>query len=189
MSENVTEKTEALKRKFALSYHNDGLLDIFVGWAIVSIGLFLETSATIFSFLGWMPILLVAPLKNRIVIPRFGYAKFKKPNSIPMPVLVGAGIVLVIGAFLFTFVRGDFKGFGSPITVAVLGLSLIALLATGLNRITIYAIFIPLFFIVGLGLKFLTPTLVILVGGVLMLIGIRLFVTFLRKYPLVVDSN
>jgi len=191
MTDNVTVKTKALKKKFSLSFQNDGILDIFVGWAIVTIGLFWETRATMFAFLGWMPLLLVDSLKNRIVIPRLGYAKFKKPKSLPLPVLIGTGIVLMTGLFFLAFssrTRG-FLGPVSPITVAVIGLNLMILLATGLNRNTFYASFIPLFFVVGIGLKFLTSTSMILIGGVLMLFGISLFVTFLRKYPLVTDGE
>jgi hypothetical protein len=183
MNNEMTEKTKHLKRQFARSFHNDGLLDFFVGWSLVSAGIFLLTSAAIWSFAGWMPILLIAPIKNRLIIPRFGYAKFSKPTSIPRPILIGAGTLIVVGTLLFSFLDENQRGFLPPITIGVMALALIAVLGTGLNRITVYAIFIPLFFIIGLGLKVLTPTIVILVGAVLMILGCYLFVSFLRKYP------
>ncbi len=183
MTNELTEKTKQLRRRYARTFHNDGLLDFFVGWSLVSAGIFLLTNVTIWSFVGWMPILLIAPLKQRFVIPRFGYAKFSKPASIPRPILIGAGALIVVGALLLTFLGESQGGFQSPIAIGVMALALITALGTGLNRIAVYAIFIPLFFIIGLGLKLLTPTIVILVGAVLMALGCYLFVSFLKKYP------
>ena len=182
MNDQITEQTKQLRKQYARTFHNDGLLDFFVGWAIVSAGIYLLTSLAIFSFAGWMPILLIAPLKKRFVIPRFGYAKFSKPAAIPRPILIGAGAVILIGSLLVS-VLGS-QGFRVPLIVGLLGLALLFALDKGFNRVTVYAIFIPLFFIFGFSLNILTPAIVILVGGVLMGLGIYLFVNFLQKYPL-----
>ena len=179
----MKKETNQLRRRYVRTFHNDGLLDFFVGWSLVSAGIFLLTSVAIWTFAGWMPILLIAPLKQHFVIPRFGYAKFSKPASFPRPILIGAGALIVVGTLLFTFLGESQGGFQSPIAIGIMALALIAVLGTGLNRITVYAIFIPLFFIIGLGLKLLTPTIVILVGAVLMALGCYLFVSFLKKYP------
>ena len=182
MNDQINEQTKKLKKQYARTFHNDGLLDFFVGWAIVSVGIFLLTSSIIFSFLGWMPILLIAPLKQHFVIPRFGYAKFSKPASIPRPILIGAGAIVMFGALLITFLGAN-QGSRAPLVVGLLGIALLFALDKGLNRVTLYAIFIPMFFITGLGLGVLTPTIIILVGVVLMGLGIYLFVRFLKKYP------
>ncbi|HDD55089.1 MAG TPA: hypothetical protein ENG59_02460 [Chloroflexi bacterium] len=182
MNEKLSEQTKQLRKQYARTFHNDGLLDFFVGWGLVSAGIYLLTSLTIFSFAGWMPIILIAPLKKRFVIPRFGYAKFNQAAAIPRPILIGAGTVILIGTLLVTFLGN--QGFRVPVVVALLGLSLLFALNKGFNRVTVYAIFIPVFFIVGFGLNVLTPTIVILVGAVLMALGLYLFVKFLQKYPL-----
>ena len=182
MKDQLSEETKKLKKQYARTFHNDGLLDFFVGWALISAGIYLLTSKMIFSFAGWMPILLIAPLKQRFVIPRFGYAKFSKPASIPRPILIGASIVVIIGTLLITFL-GENQGSRAPIIVGLLGLALFFVLDKGWNRTTVYAIFIPMFFLIGLGLRVLTPTIIILVGGVLMALGVYLFVRFLKKYP------
>jgi hypothetical protein len=183
MNNDIKNDTNQLRRRYVRTFHNDGLLDFFVGWSLVSAGIFLLTNVAIWSFAGWMPILLIAPIKNRLIIPRFGYAKFTKPASIPRPILISAGVLIVVGALLLTFLSESQGGFQGSIAIAVMALALITALNTGLNRITIYAIFIPLFFIIGLGFKLLTPTIVILVGAVLMVLGCYLFVSFLKKYP------
>ena len=188
MTEYLTEETKNLKKQFARSFHNDGLLDFFVGLILVNVGLFMKTRLTIFSF-GWLPILFIAPLKYVFVMPRWGYARFQKSSTIPRPILIGTGIFIVIGALLLKFVFGDYEGFGSPIASAVLLLSLIVVLATGFNRVASYAVFIPLFFVIGFGVGFLTSTLVLFLGGTLMILGISLFVSFLRKYPLIEEKD
>ncbi len=187
MNDLITEQTKQLKKQYARTFHNDGLLDFFVGWAIVSAGIYLLTNLAIFSFAGWMPILLIAPLKQKFVIPRFGYAKFSTPAAIPRPILIGAGAVILIGSLLIS-VLGS-QGFRVPLIVGLLGLALLFALDKGFNRVTVYAIFIPLFFIFGFSLNILTPAIVILVGGVLMGLGIYLFVNFLQKYPLQPDDE
>ena len=187
MNDLITEQTKQLKKQYARTFHNDGLLDFFVGWAIVSAGIYLLTNLAIFSFAGWMPILLIAPLKQKFVIPRFGYAKFSTPAAIPRPILIGAGAVILIGSLLIS-VLGS-QGFRVPLIVGLLGLALLFALDKGFNRVTVYAIFIPLFFIFGFSLNILTPAIVILVGGVVMGLGIYLFVNFLQKYPLQPDDE
>jgi len=182
MNDKLSQQTKQLRKQYARTFHNDGLLDFFVGWALVSAGIYLLTSNLIFSFAGWMPIVLITPIKKRFIIPRFGYAKFKQSAAIPRSILIGAGAVILIGSLLVTFLGN--QGSRVPIIAALLGLALLFALDKGLNRVTVYAIFIPTFFIIGFGLNVLTPAIVILIGAVLMALGIFLFVKFLQKYPL-----
>jgi fatty acid desaturase len=182
MNDLISEQTKALKKKYARSFQNDGLLDFFIGWALVSAGIFLQTGSMIFSFLSWMPILFIAPIKWLFVIPRFGYVKFSKPTTIPRPILIGAGILIAGGALFFTFFSGE-TGFSSPVAIALLAIGLLFSIGMGVSRVAVYMIFVPLLFIIGLGLDILPPALVIIIGSVLMLLGIYLFLRFLKKYP------
>jgi hypothetical protein len=188
MSDPISDQTKKLRKQYARTFHNDGLIDFFIGWALVSAGIFLWTGLIIFSFLGWMPIVLIMPLKQRFVLPRYGYVKFSKPVKIPRSILFSAGLVLVIGSLLLAFLSGN-SGFSIPIAVAVVGVALLLAIDLGLNRVTVYAIFVPLFFILGLGLNILTPPIVILIGVVLMLLGSYLFLNFIRKYPADTDEE
>jgi len=183
MNDQLSEQTKKLRKQYARTFHNDGLIDFFIGWSLVSAGIFLQTSLMIFSFLGWMPIMLIFPLKQFFVVPRFGYVKFSQPKSIPRPILIGAGAVIVVGSLLYAFLA-EISGFTAPLAFALIGVALLGLIDQGFNRVIVYAIFVPLFFIVGLGLRILTPALVILIGAVLMLLGIYLFLSFIKKYPL-----
>lgn len=188
MSDPISEQTKKLRKQYTRTFHNDGLIDFFIGWAMVSAGIFLWTGLIIFSFLGWMPIVLIMPLKQRFVIPRYGYVKFSKPFKIPLGILFAAGAILVIGSLLLTFLSGE-SGFSIPIAVAVVGIALLLAFNLGVNRVTVYMIFVPLFFILGLGLNLLTPPIVILIGVVLMLLGIYLFLNFIKKYPTDADEE
>jgi hypothetical protein len=137
----------------------------------------------IFSFLGWMPIILVAPLKQYFVVPRFGYVKFSKPTTIPRPILIGAGIVIAAGALIFALLSRE-AGFSASVAIALLAIGLLFAIGMGVSRLAVYMVFVPLLFIIGLGLNILSPALVIMIGGVLMLLGVYLFLSFLKKYPL-----
>ncbi len=183
MNDQLSEHTKKLKKQFARSFHNDGLIDFFIGWALVSIGIWLQTNLMIFSFLGWMPILLIAPLKQFFVIPRFGYVKFAKKTTIPRPILIGAGIVIAVGALLLAIISEE-SGFSSSVAIAILAIGLLFTIGMGVNRVAVYMIFVPLLFIIGLGLNILPPALVIMIGSVLMILGVYLFLSFLKKYPL-----
>ena len=188
MSDPISEQTKKLRKQYARTFHNDGLIDFFIGWAMVSAGIFLWTGLIIFAFLGWMPIVLIMPLKQRFVIPRYGYVKFSKPFTIPHGILFGAGAILVIGSLLLTFLSGE-SGFSLPIAVAVVGIALLLAFNLGVNRVTVYMVFVPLLFILGLGFNLLTPPIVILIGAVLMLLGIYLFLNFIKKYPADTDEE
>jgi hypothetical protein len=50
-------------------------------------------------------------------------------------------------------------------------------------------IFVPLFFIVGFGLRILSPELVIVTGGIIMVMGIWMLVRFLRTHPVQVEEE
>ena len=183
MDKKLNDQTKKLRKQYARTFHNDGLIDFFIGWAVVSAGIFLQTSLIIFSFLGWMPILLILPLKQHFVIPRYGYVKFAKPTKIPRGILIGAGGVITVGSLLLA-ILSEKPGFSTPIAVALLVIALLFSIDQGYNRVTVYAVFVPLLFILGLGFDMLTPAIAITIGAVLMLLGIYLFLSFIKKYPL-----
>ena len=62
-------------------------------------------------------------------------------------------------------------------------------LISGFNRILAYIIIIPLFFIVGFGLKFLSPEMIMVTGGILMVVGIWMLAKFLRTHPIQVEEE
>jgi hypothetical protein len=174
-----------LKQKMYMSYHRDGLIDILIGWDLICIGLFLHFHSIVFSFLGWMPLLLFMPLKNYITIPRMGLVKFRTRRTPPMWILAGIGGIMLLASVVIGIFMKDTLGMVGPIALAIFGIAFMMVLVSGFNRIAGYAILVPLFFVVGLGLRFLTPAMVIVVGAGVMLMGIWMLVSFLRRYPVV----
>ena len=86
-----------LERRTYLLYHQDGLIDIIIGLCIMGFGLNMFTDSSAFSILAWMPVIFLPGLKNKITVPRLGYAQFdrKRTGSLRLMavlmVLVGAG--------------------------------------------------------------------------------------------------
>ena len=70
------EKFKQLERMAYLSYQQDGIIDLLVGWATLAFGVNIAMDSSIWTFLGWMPIIFYVPLKNKITVPRLGYVKF-----------------------------------------------------------------------------------------------------------------
>ena len=81
-----------LQQRTYQSYHQDGLIDIIIGLAIIGYGLMLALDSSIFIFMGWMPIIFYMPLKNRLTVPRIGYVKFTTSNT---KIGIAAAIVLL----------------------------------------------------------------------------------------------
>ena len=73
---------ERLERKAFLSHHQDGLLDLLIGQIMLGLGLGMASGwIGGLAILGFLPIALYVPLKNRITIPRLGYVEFiPKPS-------------------------------------------------------------------------------------------------------------
>ncbi|MBN2334415.1 hypothetical protein JXL21_02570 [Candidatus Bathyarchaeota archaeon] len=108
MSENLD--LEEIERKAYIAYHDDGLLDVFIGGYLVCAGIasFIETR---FLFLFWcivQPIgrLLYDEAKKRVTYPRLGYVRFTKKkirdiSFLTMFFIMAAGIVTLTGLFTY----------------------------------------------------------------------------------------
>ena len=53
-----------LERMAYLSYQQDGIIDLLVGWATLSYGLNIAMDTSIWTYLGWLPIVFYIPLKT-----------------------------------------------------------------------------------------------------------------------------
>ena len=61
-----------LRQKTYQSNHQDGLIDIIIGLAIIGFGLNMAFDNAVFSFMGWLPIIFYVPFKNRLTVPVLG---------------------------------------------------------------------------------------------------------------------
>ena len=182
---NLKEIEVKLKNKAYLTFHGDGILDTLMGWNLIGFGLFMYTRSTLFFFIGLLPLIFFKYLKTRITLPRLGHAKFRTRRTLSMWVIGSIGGILLLIAIVYGFILKDSLGLARPLALALalFGIAFIMVLTSGFNRIFAYALLI-LFFVIGLWLRFLSPTIVIAVGAALMLNGIWILVKFIQNNPI-----
>lgn len=173
------------ERKVYTSYHQDGLLDIFVGFALAAVGagmLINMEELGIWVIIGFFPLWLI--LKKKITVPRAGFVELSKVrNKILLNILrIGVGVIVLI-TFALWFMPST-RGIGFlaiGIVMAILScffsymlylkrfywFGLVALVSFAANQ----------FFKLSLSLAFIIP------GVVMIIIGVIVLVLFLIKYP------
>ena len=184
---------KVLAQRAYLSYHQDGVIDLLIGWMAFVFGLSLFFDAPAISLLAWLPLLSYVPIKNAITVPRLGYAQFsaeygpqqrKRLGAIlagVLGLLVVAIALLVLAAPDALAAMGD-NGmiiYGAVITI----LLLLAGLLSRIRRLTVYGLLCAALAVAGATAGLPDYWLFIVLGLVIMLVGAILLVRFLRKYP------
>jgi hypothetical protein len=184
-----------IKRKVYMSFFQDGLWDIFLGFFLLGWGL------TVWIDLPWLPgaifvgfFWLVLGLKKMITYPRIGHATPTEQRSRTLKIAI-AGVVVLIAVIVLLpvvargevqFLRNYFEFlFGSMIAIAV------ALIAYWwrIYRWYLYAGMVFLFFVfnqwseLSFSLSFIMP------GGVITLSGLNILYRFLHRYPVVSQES
>jgi hypothetical protein len=188
-----------LQQRTYASFHQDGLIDMIIGWAIIGFGINMALDNSAFLFLAWLPIILYVPIKNRVTVPRIGYVKFSSSNSLILGIVLAVLMVLLLGIFILLIVGpnlipiriGDWFReyylllFGSLIALGFAGTAL----ATGISRFYAHAVMLVLVFAGGIWLNVPDFIYVLTAGLLIEFVGITLMVRFLRKYPMASGSG
>ena len=194
---------KALERRAYLSYHEDGVLDIFIGLGALFFGLFMLTD--MFWMAGVFPAIFTpvyVSAKRSITIPRIGYVKFGPQRArTPMLAILGIGIALflcflvglvgfagydIIPPAFFAWLRAyHMLVLGAIVAVALGGTALI----TGLRRLYAYAALTVLLFAGGYLLGAPAWLQVLALGGLILCSGVALLIRFLRRYPIAAEST
>jgi hypothetical protein len=184
-----------LKRRAYLDYHQDGIIDVLIGVAILGFGLWIWLDQPIFAFLVLFCFGSYIQLKNTITVPRFGYVRFQEGKR-ETGLLVGIGIGLVLLALVvgMLFLLGPDRVGLAPFTflrkfhvyvMSSIGAVLMAIfgLWSGIRRLLAYSLFLIAALVITYlqGLDGSVPLL--LTGSVLMLIGLILMIRFIRGNP------
>jgi hypothetical protein len=196
-----------VERKTYMSYHQDGLMDIFIGTYITSFGL--GVALDLYGKPGFgalMPAILVAtvlPLwiaaKRKITMPRIGFVKFKSHDTNMLAVtILGVAVLGFVGFFVFTLTQGGehpawleavlqngvlITGSAGVAACALFGYS------TGIKRLYAYgAIAFVLFAVAQFGGIFFAY-IVSALGVTLIITGFALLAKFVTKYPLQGDKT
>ena len=192
-----------IERKAYMSYHQDGLLDIFAGLYVLAFGLGIFADKILeFSFAAIMPGILIAivlPIwiqaKRKITMPRIGFVKFGARGSNKLFAIFLGLMVAGLGAF-FLFTLATVQN-GRPVwidTIFQYGMILIGLGAAvigslfaytmGLKRLHGYGLLTLVLFTSGYFLSFPFEYLLLAVGSIIIASGAALLVQFIRRYPL-----
>jgi hypothetical protein len=205
---NQEPNLKEIERRAYTSYHEDGLLDIFVGVYVLGLGLGIFLDAVWeFGFGAIMPTILIATMlpiwivaKRKITMPRIGFVKFgpRGGTSRLMAILIGLAVVGlgVSAAFALALSQGGSQqwldlvfqngmiimGFGSLAVCILFGYSM------GLKRLYAYGLLALISLVVGhfAGIPF--AYILMALGTTVMVAGIVLLIGFVRKYPLQGDK-
>ncbi len=194
MNEKINLKE--IERKAYTSYHQDGIIDIFIALFIMSFTVWMILDMI---WLGWMFFIVGASIyaaaKRAFTIPRIGFVKFAQQR-------VMAAIVIFLGLLLLSSVLGfvtlmQIEGGSTPLWLLlaieyympVIGVSVAALFCVGgytfrTKRMYIYAFLTLILFVTGHFLYFPLHYYMILLGALILLFGLAMLIRFVRRYPL-----
>ena len=195
----------AIEKKTYMSYHQDGLLDIFIGIYVLLFGIGISLM-TLTDFSTWFIIPAFFPAimiptwlsaKRRITMPRIGYVNFgvRGVNKI-MAIFIGL-MVAGLGVFM-VFGLGASMGEGWALTLRdffisnsmlIIGIGAVSVSSLfgytmGLKRLYGYGLLIFALFFTGYFITIPFEYILLTIGFVIVISGFVLLMQFIRKYPL-----
>ncbi len=194
MAEKINLKR--IERKAYTSYHQDGLIDVFAGFLILSFGLWLILDMAWMGWILWfVAISAYAAAKRVFTIPRIGFVKFSphRVKALQTIAVIVFSLTALLGVVAFMQVEGG----GTPLWLLfaienhmlVIGLSVAASLcvvgyAFRIRRMYAYALLTLVMFVIGHFLYYALHYYLILLGTLILLFGLALLIRFIRRYPL-----
>jgi hypothetical protein len=193
---------EVEKRTY-MFYHQDGLIDIFVGVYVLLFGLGIFY-ATVTDFSTWFILPAIFPalivpvwisVKKRITIPRIGYVKFGHRGVNKLMIIFIGTLVAGLGVFfVFTFTsrnqvwamelrnliisNGMFVlGIGAASTSGLFAYTM------GLKRLYIYGLLSLSLFVTGQYITIPLAYVLIIIASVIIVTGAILLGRFIQKHP------
>jgi len=196
-----------IEKKAYMSYHQDGLLDIFVAVFILGFGAGVWMDLTWeFGFGTVLPAILIASLlpiwiqaKRKITMPRIGFVKFGPRSAYKlMGVLIGLAIMGLGFSLVLALVSIQS---GPPLwlkTILQYGMILVGLASLaicslfgysmGLKRLYAYGLLTLILFVSGHFIGIFFGYILLILGTAVMATGFALLVSFIKKYPLQGDK-
>jgi hypothetical protein len=196
-----------IERKAYISYHQDGLLDIFAGLYILGFGLgiFMQIIWNL-SFGIIIPAILVTTVlpiwiaaKRKITMPRIGFVNFgtRGVNKLTA-VFLGTMVAGLFAFFAFTFATSqsglrqwlDLIVQNGMLVVGLGSLSVCALFGytMGLKRLYAYGLLAAISLVIGHFMGIFFGYIIMALGITVMAVGFVLLTDFVRKYPLKGDK-
>jgi hypothetical protein len=192
-----------IERKAYMSYHQDGLLDIFAGLFILGFGIGIIMDVLWeFGFGTIMPAILIVTVlpiwiaaKRKITMPRIGFVNFGTRGANKLTAVFIGTMVAGLGAFFaFTFATSQsglrqwldvivqngmlIVGFGTLVVCALFGYTM------GLKRLYAYGLLAVIVLAIGHFMGIFFAYIITALGITVMVAGFALLIGFVRKYPL-----
>jgi len=201
---NTKTRLREVEKRTYMSYHQDGLLDIFVGaYVLFFASIILLLTMTDFS--TWYVIPAIFPVimvpiwisaKKRITMPRIGYVKFGGGGANKLTAIFIGLMVAGLGVFVaFSFastsqawaltLRNLIISNGMIIIgVSAAAISSLFAYTMGLNRLYAYGLSTLVLFLAGHFTTIPFGYFLLTIGLVIIINGFALLTQFIRKYPL-----
>jgi hypothetical protein len=201
---NAKKSLREVERRTYMSYHQDGLLDIFVGVYVLlfALGILL---LTVTDFSTWFVIPAIFPAimvpiwisaKKRITMPRIGYVKFGTRGANKLIAIFIGLMVAGLGAFMvLTFASKSqawaltLRNLIIPNGMIIIGIGAAAISSLfaytmGLKRLYAYGILTLVLLLAGHFITIPFGYLLLIIGLVIIINGFVLLMQFIRKHPL-----
>jgi len=184
-----------IERKAYTSYHQDGLIDVFAGFLILSFGLWLILDMAWMGWILWfVAVSAYAAAKRVFTIPRIGFVKFapQRVKSLQTIAVIGFSLSALLGVVAFMQVEGGSTPlwllFAIEYYMLVIGLlGAASFCVVGytfrIRRMYAYALLTLIMFAAGHFLYYPLHYYVILLGTLILLFGLALLIRFIRRYP------
>lgn len=194
MNEKINLKD--IERKAYTSYHQDGILDILIAIFILSVAGWIIVDMAWF---GWIFYLIAASIyagaKRAVTVPRIGFVKFSQQRYKKMVwVAVSLGVLLnILGLVAFMQTAGGsppvwvlfaFENYMIVIGLFVASLFCFVGYTFRARRMYAYALLTFVTFGIGYFLSYPLYYYIILIGTLILLTGLTMLISFIRKYPL-----
>ena len=181
-----------IQRKVYMSFFQDGLWDIFLGLFIVGWGLAILTEAAYLPGISLIGLYFVIwGIKKWLTYPRIGYVRFSATSrrKITARFVILGTVVLLLGLLAAVLwgigTRPQWVADYFPLIFSGMLAAIVCFAAywARANRFYLHAalIFLGAVFHLWLGIRWEFGF--IGVGGIIVLIGLGLLISFLRKYP------
>jgi hypothetical protein len=202
MSYKKTGLREVEKRTY-MSYHQDGLIDIFLGIYVLLFGLGISL-LTVASYTTWFVIPAIFPAimvpiwvsaKKQITMPRIGFVNIGTRGANKMMAIFIGTMVVGLGVFMvFSFASSQGWALAIRNVIVSNGMIIIGILAfaisslfaytMGLKRLYAYGLVTLILFLIGYSVAFALGYLLLTIGFVISINGFVLLIGFIRKYPI-----
>ena len=184
---------DAMKRKTRHLYFQDGLMDILLGVQLLLVYFWIEYRLVIYA--AWIAIgpVLIEAVRKRTTYPRIGYARMANQGATAVRIilicLIGIALLSAITALVFVlFGLPVQNNWGNVIKIAaVLFIPVIFALLAYEHKVYRWLVYGLALGFGGLHFMLKEPReihiYIVILGGIIALIGLMIFVDFLKKNP------